>query len=161
MKDERVIGGFKYRMEQLGGMTGQLVLLRLARPWALILEAAASKGVTEASLAEIITSGGVSKALGVITDEDLAFVTGKLAERTVVFVPDGPQMREYPLTTIYDSHFAGRYAELVQWLTWGVKFNRLFVRAPSLESEAAGASASSSPPGSTGGAGASSSPASA
>jgi hypothetical protein len=159
MQEKKVIGGVRYGMEPLGGLTGQLVLLRLARPWALILEAAAAKGIDNASLEQLVSSGGLSKALGAISDADLTFITEKLAEKTTLFVPDGKVVREWPLASQYDSHFAGRYQEMLEWLLWGIKLNRLFVRAPSRASEAAGASASESPTASTGGGGDSSSPA--
>jgi hypothetical protein len=127
--DEKVIGGFKYRMEQIGMEDGEQVMLRLAQPLAGLLSRAASDGMTEATARQLLMTG-LGPALKEITGDDLKFVREKFAAATVVFLPDGAKVREWPLAEHYNEHFKGRYGDWLTWLVWGVTMNRFFGDAP-------------------------------
>jgi len=154
--EDRTIGGFKYRMTQMGGISGKDIALILLRPFTTLLEGAASgglAGVTKEKLVmSAVTSGSLTKAIALLSKEDLAAVCDAFAAQTTVWVKDGTKLRDFPLATIFDDHFAGRYSEMLQWLAWGVSLNGFFDGV--LRHLSAGeASPSPSPTGSTTGAG--------
>ncbi len=115
------IGECSYEMTTLGAKSGQKVLLRLFR----ILGPAA---------AEVLGKGseGIGSALalasGAASDVDLEFVTNILAENCkVILTATGKNgaTAEIPtdLSNMYDSHFAGRWADWAMWIGWGVRTN--------------------------------------
>jgi tail assembly chaperone len=129
MKTEtNTIGGFKYSMEQVGTEDGEQIVLRLARPLAGLLSRAASKGLKEANVTTLLATG-LGPALAQLKGSDLRFVRTKLAAKTKVWIKDGKVERAWSLgepDNLYDGHFAGRYPEMLQWLYWGLRFNRFF-----------------------------------
>lgn len=151
--DSKVIGGFRYRMTQVGASTGNQIILRLSRPLSALFADAARKG-TKLTKEDLL--GSVDKALGALAPEDLDFIAAALAARTSVWLPDGTTApKEHALTIVFEEHFAGRYGEELAWLRWGIELNRFFGDALEWLSQL-GASKSDSPTESTGGTGVSS-----
>jgi hypothetical protein len=123
--ETKVIGGFKYTMEQIGAETGEQIVLRLSRPLIAFFAKAAAKGLTEASVAELAISG-IEPAIQALSGRDLRYVRKKLVEKTVVYLPDGKVVRPWPLAEHYDEHFAGRYTDALAFFRWGVQLNCFF-----------------------------------
>lgn len=153
--EERVIGGFRYKMQQLGTQTGNQVLLRLSRPAAALYSVAAKRGGMKSINAEDVI-GGLEHALRELQGRDLAYVVKKLAGKTEVYLPDGDKHRPWPLLDSFDAHFAGRYVAEMQWIRWGIELNAFFGDVLALFS-GRGESTSPFPQASTGGNGVSSS----
>ena len=123
--DTRIIGGFKYTMEQVGMETGEQIMLRLSKPVAALFSHAAAKGITEASFREVAMMG-IAPAVAALSGKDLRYVRKHFAAKTQVWLPDGAKLRPWPLTEQYDAHFAGRYIDAANWFRWGIEMNRFF-----------------------------------
>ncbi len=128
--EERVIGGFRYRMTQVPMDVGEQIVLRLGRPVAALFSRVATE-TNEISFKRALIAG-IGPALAELSGKDLRYVRKHLAANTVVFLPDGlpgrdaKKVREWPLAEHYNEHFAGRYPEAMQFLKWGIEFNRFF-----------------------------------
>jgi hypothetical protein len=102
---------------------------------------------------------GAVSALHTLDPRDLRFIVRKLAERTTVWMPDGKNApKAWPLKDNLDAVFAGNYGAELDWLRWGIEFNRFFgsVLARSFAREDEAPSKSDSPTASTGSSGVSS-----
>jgi hypothetical protein len=168
--ETKTIGGFRYRMEQVGMEEGEQIVLRLSRPVAALFSRLAGVAGGSTSIEQLAASG-LEPLLQTLSGRDLRYTRKKLAAKCVVWLPDGKKEREWPLVEVYDAHFAGRYLDWLLWLKWGVQMNGFFgdaldrldsmLAAQKVAKEArAAASQSKSPPGAetAGGSGASSSP---
>jgi hypothetical protein len=129
--EERVIGGFRYRMTQVEMDVGEQIVLRLGRPVTALFSRVAEGGTNQANLKRALIAG-LGPALAELSGKDLRYVRKHLAARTVVFLPDGKKLREWPLADHYNEHFAGRYPEALQFLKWGIEMNRFFGDAVSV-----------------------------
>ena len=132
--EEKRIGEFTYRVTQLDAITGRGAFTRLMKVG----------GPAIAKLDE-----GVGAAFGELCTrlevEDVHYFCDLFAKQTEVVQPDGKAPQ---LSDIFLFHFAGRYLEMMQWLTFAMKanFGSFFGGAGALVAQArAAASASSSP----------------
>jgi hypothetical protein len=107
--ESKVIGNFTYTVEQLGALKGRAVFVRLVR----LLGASVDSMKADANTI-------LAKAAGSFTEEDMSFFCDEFAKKTRVTLPDN---REPLLTDIFDAHFAGAYADMVQWLIFAFKVN--------------------------------------
>jgi len=156
-KEIRAIGGFKMQMTQMGVITGNEILLRLARPATALFAVAAAEKHKTPTKEDVIK--GLVGALQNLRPSDMRFIVQKFAECTVVWLPDGKTApKDYPLPDHLDQVFAGNYPAELEWLRWGIELNRFFGsvldRLSAVEDVAA--SKSDSPTASTGSSGASS-----
>jgi hypothetical protein len=149
-KQETVeIDGVKYRITQLGALTGKQLMFRLGR--------------TFAAVALGLRSGTLD--VGVISSLDPAdfdWIVQTLIPTTDVGIHDvegDGKLKWHKLSVDFDDHFAGRYPQLIEWLQAGleVNFGPLRDALGSIFRGAAALSASSPPKASTGSAGDSSS----
>src|SRR5271166_5331505 len=95
-KEIRAIGGFKMQMTQMGVITGNEILLRLARPATALFAVAAAEKHKTPTKEDVIK--GLVGALQNLRPSDMRFIVQKFAECTVVWLPDGKTApKDYPL----------------------------------------------------------------
>lgn len=132
-KKTKKIGDHEYEIQTFGARQGMAVILTLTRflgPTMAKVMAGGSVDV-EAALAEgLATFAATAKA------EDLDALLDAFAGRTnlilVATTKDGPKRIPTKLASILDDHFAGRYADLIQWLVWAAteNFGGFFANPP-------------------------------
>lgn len=131
-KKTKRIGEYEYEIETFGARQGMTVLLTLVRFIGPALSAALdSGGITEATL-----SKGLESFAKTATEADFAILVDAFAERTKVLFPTttkaGPGVSRVNLKEIFDSHFAGSYKALIEWLIWAAteNYGRFFADPP-------------------------------
>ena len=97
---EHVIGEYAYQIQMLGAALGKKVFMRLVRVVAPAVEAES-----------------VAKFAELLTDEQLDFLCDTFAKVTQFSPVDDPS-KQFALSTkgLFDSHFAGKYGEMMKWL---------------------------------------------
>lgn len=126
-KEQRVIGGLRMEMEQVGVQTGNEIVLRLSRPAAALMARAFKAGHKTPTQEDVIN--GMASALRELQGRDLRFIVKKLAEKTTVWMPDGKTSpKPWPLSQgdNLDRVFAGNYGAELEWLRWGIEHNAFF-----------------------------------
>lgn len=174
-RHETVIDGIAYKMDTLGAVKGSAVALRILPPFVAAAAAALSrlepgKGLEKLDWSDLAgAAGGAGVLFEKLNEQSLKFVIDALAERTLVGVTTPQEkavgeetVRWFPLSALFDDHFAGRYEQLAQWLFWGIRVNGFLgrlsgiLKAPGPKAPPAAAqsdSPSASPTESTGSAG--------
>jgi hypothetical protein len=114
--ESKVIGGLEYKITQLGVDAGLDVGMTLVRALGPALLAMMSGN----SLATV-DKGALSDAIGRIESSELKKVCRAFAEKTFVILPETKQMPR--LDNVWDTHFAGRYRALIDWLVACVAVN--------------------------------------
>jgi len=117
---ELTIDGHEYRIRQLGALEGRRLWLKLLRVLAGPLKELALAGkFDEVTLTTGIAS--VVENLDEATAEELYVAFGKNCELRVA----GDQGERWPKLdgVVFDTHFAGRYLAMSQWLGECVVFN--------------------------------------
>lgn len=121
-RESGMIDGFTYKVTQLGAKEGRRVFARLVSTLGGAVGALA-KEVMNAS--EGKQEGGVDAAQGVasfadrITPETLDFFCDTFSTYTLIC----HGATEQPMAREFDDHFAGRYAQMVQWLIFCIEVN--------------------------------------
>lgn len=100
------IAGDSYKIQKLGAKTGRKVALRVGR----ILGKAAGSAVGD----DVSVAGVLAEAIGAIDDETLDYFCDVFGPATKLIREDGKE----PLLTdvVFDNHFSGRYAAMLEWL---------------------------------------------
>jgi hypothetical protein len=109
--EERVIGGLTYKVSQLGAIKGREAFLRLFKCLGPMAGTLANKG--EVDLATALQRLEM-------TAGDLAYFCDLFAEKTFVVLEDKRAPR---LDNVFDTYFAGKYLDMVQWLAFAVEVN--------------------------------------
>jgi hypothetical protein len=109
---EKEINGCTYSTLTLGAVQGKRVLVRLTKM--------AGPALASISDAQKDPSGALGKVLETLSEEDIDFLCTTFAARSSVTLPDGKQPQ---LDKVFDSHFAGDYMSLVEWLAFCVMAN--------------------------------------
>lgn len=172
-RHETTIDGIGYRMDTLGAVKGSAVALRLLPAFVAGAAQALSMLKPGKSLDKLDWSdlagaaGGVGAVFEKLSEADLKFVIDTMAAKTLVGVTTEQEkkvgedtVRWFPLSAIFDEHFAGRYEAMGQWLIWGIRVNGFLGRLsgvlaknPLSQAAPAAAASSGSPTASTGSAG--------
>lgn len=123
LKTEEIqINGNCYQVKQLGAKQGRQVLFRLTKavgPALLAMPAALTGGST----------AGLASALQSIQPEDFDYLCDVFAQSSTVSIrstahgADPFQSPHVSVAAVFDQHFAGRYAELVEWLVFCARIN--------------------------------------
>lgn len=116
-KESSVIDGFTYKVTQLGAKEGRRVFARLVSTLGGAVGALAKEVTGEGNGAD--AAQGVASFADRITPETLDFFCDVFAPYTLVC--NGPS--ELPMSKEFDDHFAGRYAQMVQWLVFCIEVN--------------------------------------
>jgi len=115
----RVIGEHTYRVEQFGAKKGGRILVRLAKMLGASIGGAIESGdkVDATVIGKTLTS-----LTDQITEEDYDYLCDNFAAKTRV---TGGQYgsNEPKLADFFDSHFAGNYLELGEWLAFCLEAN--------------------------------------
>ena len=106
VSSSRAIGDITYTVTQLGAKQGRLVLARIAR----IVGAAAESATPMAAFTQALS------------DDDFVFLCDTFAAMTTYHTSTEPS-KEPALAPVFDLHFAGKYAEMLQWLWFCVEVN--------------------------------------
>lgn len=136
------IGGEVYRLTKFGATQAIKVSLRVAKYVGHMAEAAANSPNDQATILRV---------LGTFSEEDFFAVKDAFADRTVVITGEKTLL----LSKVFDTHFAGRGGELLEWFAACIEFQLLdfFAGALAGRNAKAGpekAAVASSPPESTG-----------
>lgn len=107
--EDRQIGDYNYTVTQLGAVKGSEVMVRLAN----VLGKVVSKG---SNLKEALASVASSLA-----PADLQFLCDAMATRTLV--SGGEYKGPVELPRVFDMHFAGKYLEMLRWLSFALEVN--------------------------------------
>lgn len=112
---EKTIGKHRYRVALFGARQGQRMLTKLTKKAAPVLGALAEAGTLSGA-----GLGKAAEALGAqLSEEDFDSIAAEFADVTDVKVGD-----KWPrLSHVYDEHFAGNYAELLEWLKFAIEAN--------------------------------------
>src|SRR5579872_5771434 len=98
-KQETVLMGVRYRMVPLGFLTGRQVAIRvmpafLAAMSDVVATVDPSKGLEGLGLRDLGgLLGGAGKVLTTLGEQDIGFMTDKLAEQTMVLHETGPKTK--------------------------------------------------------------------
>lgn len=133
------IGGFEYRITQLGATTGGQVMFRLGRAFAVIMA-----GLKDGTF-----------SVESLSPADFDWLVKTMQGTTQVGIPDvkgDGSVKFHNLSLLFDDHFAGRYPELIEWLKGALEVNYgpLGAALGSIFRGATALSDSKLPPGSTG-----------
>lgn len=110
---ETEIGGFKYKLEQLGAKQSTKVFVRLCHMLGPALEG--MKGVDEAALLS-----GLGNVLANAKEDDIEYLLDSFAKRCRVRLTED----KWPLVSdVFDVHFARRFGDQMHWLIWCVRGN--------------------------------------
>jgi len=120
------IGGYRYKVRQLGTNDGLEVLTQIAK---LVLPGAGAVA-GGGSIQELLNAnvGGdqfaevASRLASSLDSKTVKQIIAKLAESTDVFGP-GFGDSGAPLDIHFDDHFAGEYGNLIKWAQFALKVN--------------------------------------
>lgn len=119
---ERTIGATTYTITQLGAKQGRSVMVRLFR----ILGPAAA-GLTSGEDIEARLGNALTALARSASEDDFNALCDTFAAATKIRKTTetnaGPGHIDVPLTPDFDNHFAGRYAELLQWFGACIEVN--------------------------------------
>lgn len=115
-KQSKTIGEFTYDVTSLGAKVGNRVLMKLAKsvgPAFLLAAGGGAKG---------IDVGRASEAIREMNEDDFEWIVQQFATKTDVTLADGrsPSLGN---PAMFDMHFAGLYAEELQWLEFCIEVN--------------------------------------
>ncbi len=113
-KQTKAIGEFSYEVTPLGAKDGNRVLMKIAKTVGPMFLLAAGGGGGVDGIAKSV------EAIKDMSEADFEWVIDKLASHTGVVYPDGRVPR---LAQIFDGHFAGLYAEEIEWLEFAIDVN--------------------------------------
>jgi len=115
----KVIGKHTYKVEQFGAKAGGRMLVRLAK----MLGAAVGETVEASSgLNTAIIGRTIASLTEHISEEDYDYLCDSFAAKTRVTGGEYGS-NEPKLVDFFDTHFAGRYLELGEWLTFCLEAN--------------------------------------
>lgn len=106
------IGGEVYRLTKFGATQAIKVSLRVAKYVGHMAEAAANSPNDQATILRV---------LGTFSEEDFFAVKDAFADRTVVITGEKTLL----LSKVFDTHFAGRGGELLEWFAACIEFQLL------------------------------------
>ena len=109
------IGGYDYTVSQLDAIEGRRAFTRLTRFVGPALVHVTGDAVDMAKL--------FADVAGRLAEDDVDYFCDLFAKRTAVSGGDLKAGAQPQLDTIFSLHFAGRYLELVEWLTFCFKVN--------------------------------------
>lgn len=113
----KTIGDYEYRVTQLTTGPGLQLTARVMNILGPgLANAAGASGGTGARAAALFGAIVASPQLG----DHLEWLSKLLAPTTQVWTPDG---KSFTLSSGYDAHFAGRYAQLLEWLLFAIEVN--------------------------------------
>jgi hypothetical protein len=113
--ESKIIGGLEYRVSQLPVDAGLEVGVCIARALGPALIA-----IMGGESLATVDKAALGDALAKLSATDLKFVCKVFAEKT--FVVDGKNKMPR-LDNVWDTHFAGRYKALLEWLSFCVQMN--------------------------------------
>lgn len=106
--------GTRYKVTMFGAKKGQALLTRVMRIVAPALGRAADGATPVAGDIDVMVGSAIDKLCEGLTPELIADLGAMFEEKTEYSTDDGAVW--VPLKGKYDDHFAGRYAQLIQWL---------------------------------------------
>jgi hypothetical protein len=121
--EEKKIGDCTYRVSQVGAIAGRAAFLKLVKAAGPLLGGMVDK---KGKVSGDFDLGSMFEKVN-LTESDLTYFCDLFSEKTFVVLPDGKTPR-LDAPGFFDSHFAGRYLEMVQWLAFcvGVNFAGFF-----------------------------------
>lgn len=109
--EAKQIGAYTYKVTQLDAIRGRRAAVRLGKVIAPALDA---DSISVDSIGKML-----AKALGSLTEDDFDYFCDLLSAQTSV---KGPGFKGEPqLADVFATHFADRYADMVQWLAFALK----------------------------------------
>jgi hypothetical protein len=127
-KMSETIGGYRYKVRQLGATDGLEVLTDLSKLLLPSLGAIIGGGKTAVSSlmnAEVdgAAFGDAAEHIAKnLTTNSVRDIVAKFAEVTDIYGP-GFGDQGAPMDAHFEDHFAGRYSELLQWLRFALDLN--------------------------------------
>ena len=120
---KKTIGAHTYTVEQFGAKEGGRVLVRIAK----MLGGAVGEA---ASMADAASLGGKLDVIGKVfsnftdhvSEDDYDYLCDKFSPKTRVTGGDYGE-KEPKLSDYFDSHFAGAYWDMAQWLAFAFEVN--------------------------------------
>lgn len=114
-KQTITIDGAKYTVTPLGALVGMRMLARITR-------------IVGGSLADVVSLKAAAAAIGTalagfaerLTEEDVVYLCDTFMESTQLEAEPG---KVVPLKGVFNTHFAGRYVELFEWLKFCAEVN--------------------------------------
>jgi hypothetical protein len=113
----KTIGGYTYRVTQLDAVRGRRALGRLGRVIGSAFEALQGKADEEG-----LTSA-LGKLLSGLSDADVDYFCDLFSACTSVSGGSFGDGLEPQLESVFATHFAGRYGEMLQWLIFCLQAN--------------------------------------
>lgn len=116
--DTKTIGEHSYKVTQFGAKKGRSVLFQLSKMLGPALGALTDGDLPQAMAAFARTAN----------ENDFDSLCDAFAGSTVVMVSQrlsdgGTREVPFPLSQIFDTHFAGRYGEMLLWLAFSIEVN--------------------------------------
>ena len=108
-RESKQIGEYTYAVQQLGSRAGGRLLIRFSKK----LGQGIKSGAT--------TIDRIAGAVESLEESDYDYLVDLLAPQT--YVSGGGLAKPVKLVDVFDVHFAGRYLEMGQWLTFCLEVN--------------------------------------